>query len=297
MNLPFTRPRPQRRLLDEGQRTRAMIWIMTIMLFLTVLAGALGFGMAGAGRALERQLAGRLTVQLVEADAAKRDANAGAIVERVRAIPGVARVEEVDRARLAELLRPWLGDAGLDPELPMPAMIDIDLSSGDPALVERVSQTARAVSPAARVDQHAQWLSPVASFIATLTWFAGGLVLLMASATAAVVLLAARAGLDTHRDTIAVLHMLGSTDTQVARLFQRRIALDTLIGGALGTAAALGVAALLGRQSATLGSELMSGVGLAQMDWILLAAMPVLFALLAMAAARVAVLRTLGRTL
>lgn len=297
MNLPFTRPRPERRLLDEGQRTRAMIWIMAIMLFLTVLAGALGFGMAGAGRSLERQLAGRLTVQLVEADAGRRDANARAIVERVRAIPGVSRVEEVDRARLAELLRPWLGDAGLDPELPMPAMIDIDLSSGDPALIERVRQTALAVSPAARVDQHAQWLSPVASFIATLTWFAGGLVLLMASATAAVVLLAARAGLDTHRDTIAVLHMLGSTDTQVARLFQRRIALDTLIGGVLGTAAALGIVALLGRQSAALGSELMSGVGLAQADWILLATMPVLFALLAMAAARVAVLRTLGRTL
>ena len=51
--------------------------------------------------------------------------------------------------------------------------------------------------------------------------------------------LAARAGLDTHRDTIEVLHMLGSTDLQVARLFQRRIAFDTLLGGAVGTAAAL----------------------------------------------------------
>ena len=49
----------------------------------------------------------------------------------------------------------------------------------------------------------------------------------MAAATTAVVLLAARAGLETHRDTIAILHMLGSTDVQVARLFQRRIALDT----------------------------------------------------------------------
>ena len=44
-------------------------------------------------------------------------------------------------------------------------------------------------------------------------------------------LLAARSGLDTHRDTIDVLHMLGSTDVQIARLFQRRIAFDTLFGG------------------------------------------------------------------
>ncbi|MFN4097245.1 MAG: cell division protein FtsX [Sphingomonas sp.] len=289
--------RPHHRWLDDVQRTRAMVWIMAIMLFLTVLAGALGFGMAGAGRSLEGQLAGRLTVQLVEADAARRDANARTLVERIRAIPGVRQVVEVDRARLAELLKPWLGDTGLDAELPMPAMIDVDLANGDPALIARVRQTALAVSPAARVDQHAQWLSPVAGFIATLTWGAVGLVLLMASATTAVVLLAARAGLDTHRDTIAVLHMLGSTDTQVARLFQRRIALDTLLGGVLGTLAALGAVWLLGRQTATLGSELLGSIALADADWILLALVPLAFALLAMAAARVAVLRTLGRTL
>lgn len=295
--VPFVRPRPHHRWLDEGQRTRAMVWIMAIMLFLTVLAGALGFGMAGAGRSLERQLAGRLTVQLVEADAARRDANVRVLVDRVRAIPGVKQAVEVDRARLAELLRPWLGDAGLDAELPMPAMIDVDLTSGDPALIARVRQTALAVSPAARVDQHAQWLSPVAGFIATLTWGAVALVLLMATATTAVVLLAARAGLDTHRDTIAVLHMLGSTDTQVARLFQRRIALDTLLGGLLGTLGALAAVWLLGRQTATLGSELLGSIALANADWILLVLVPFAFALLAMGAARVAVLRTLGRTL
>ncbi len=293
----IVRGRPHHRWLDDGQRTRAMVWIMAIMLFLTVLAGALGFGMAGAGRSLERQLAGRLTVQVIEADSARRDANARALVEQIRAIPGVKQVVEVDRARLAELLRPWLGDAGLDAELPMPAMIDVDLVSGDPALIARVRQTALAVTPSARVDQHAQWLSPVAGFIATLTWAAAGLVLLMASATTAVVLLVARAGLDTHRDTIAVLHMLGSTDTQVARLFQRRIALDTLLGGVIGTVAALGAVWLLGRQSAGLGSELLGNVALAELDWVLLALVPLAFALLAMGAARVAVLRSLGRTL
>ena len=50
---------PDRRLLDEGRRTRAMTWIMSIMLFLTVLAGALGLGMLGATAQLDRQLSGR----------------------------------------------------------------------------------------------------------------------------------------------------------------------------------------------------------------------------------------------
>ncbi|MEI9927853.1 MAG: FtsX-like permease family protein [Sphingomonas sp.] len=217
------------------------------------------------------------------------------MVKAFRAIPGVARAEEADRARLAELLKPWLGDTGLDPDLPMPAMIDVDVR-GDPA-VAAVERAARAIVPAARIDRHAQWLSPVRSFMATLTWLAVGLVLLMASATAAVVLLAARAGLDTHRDTIEVLHMLGSTDLQVARLFQRRIAFDTLVGGALGTAGALGLVWFLQSQFGALGSELMSGIALQQRDWFVLLLLPLSFALLATFAARVAVLRALGKTL
>lgn len=294
---PLMRDKPERRLLDESRRTRGMLWVMAIMLFLTVLAAALGLGMAGANRALDRQLAGRLTIQLVEGDAAKRDAAARAIVRHVRALPGVTRVAEVDRARLAELLKPWLGEAGLDADLPMPAMIDVDLVSGDAAAIERVRGATRAIAPAARIDRHAQWLSPVSAFLDTITWFALSLVMLMASATAIVVLLTARGGLDTHRDTIAVLHILGSTDMQVARLFQRRIALDTLLGGLLGTLAALAMIWLLGRQAAELGSELLGGMTLASTDWILLLLLPVAFALMALLAARVAVLGTLGKTL
>ena len=61
--------------------------------------------------------------------------------------------------------------------------------------------------------------------------------------------------------------------------------------------AALGAVWLLGRQTSALGSELLGSIALADADWVLLALVPIAFALLAMGAARVAVLRTLGRTL
>jgi cell division transport system permease protein len=285
---------PDRRLLDESRRTRAMTWIMAIMLFLTALSGALGLGMFAATAQLDRQLAGRMTIQLVEPNPAVRDAQAAAIVAAVRRLPGVVRAAEADRARLAELLRPWLGDAGLDPDLPMPSMIDVEVRGAGVAAVE---QAARAIAPAARVDRHAQWLSPVRGFMTTMCWLALGLMLLIASATAAVVLLAARSGLDTHRDTIEVLHMLGSTDVQVARLFQRRIAFDTLLGGLLGTLAAMALVWFLQSRISLVGSEMLSGVALQQRDWFLLLLLPLGFALLATFAARAAVLRALGRTL
>lgn len=286
-----------RRLLDQSRGTRAMMWIMAIMLFLTVLAAALGLGTLSAATLLDRQLAGRLTVQIVEPVDQARAAQTAAALAALKGLPEVIKASEVDRAQLAELLRPWLGADGADPDLPVPAMIDVDLGVGTDAAVARVTQAVVAAAPAARVDRHASWMSPVSHFMNLVTGLSAGLVLLMAAATAAVVILAARAGLETHRDTIGVLHMLGSTDVQVARLFQRRIALDTLLGGVLGTGFAVGTVMLVGLQLAALGSDLLNGLELSTRDWLLLALLPIVFALLATLAARLAVLGALRRIL
>jgi len=286
-----------RRLLDESRGTRAMTWIMAIMLFLTVLAAALGLGTLSAATLLDRQLAGRLTVQIVEPVEHSREAQTVAAMDALHRLPEVVKATEVGRAQLAELLRPWLGPDGADPDLPVPAMIDVDLGIGSDAAVARVTHAVMAAAPAARVDRHEAWMSPISRFMNLITWLAAGLVLLMAAATAAVVLLAARAGLETHRDTIEVLHMLGSTDVQVARLFQRRIALDTLFGGVLGTALAIGTVVLIGVQLTALGSDLLGGLDLSSRDWVLLGLFPIAFALLATVAARLAVLGVLRRNL
>ena len=57
-------------------------------------------------------------------------------------------------------------------------------------------------------------------------------------ATAAAVVLATRGALDTHRFTIEVMHGIGATDRQIAALFQRRIAIDSLTGSLVGAALA-----------------------------------------------------------
>ncbi|OYY64648.1 ABC transporter permease [Sphingomonas sp. 28-62-11] len=297
MKIRLITPAADRRLLDESRRTRSMIWIMAIMLFLTVLAAAFGLGTLAAANVLDRQIAGRVTVQIVEANEGARERDAAAALRLIRQTPGVARAEPVDRAQLAGLLRPWLGEDGADPDLPMPAMIDVELLAGTDSAVARLARAVRAVVPSARIDRHESWMSPVSNFMQLMIWLAAGLVVLMAGATAAVVILVGRAGLDTHRETIEVLHMLGSTDMQVARLFQRRIALDTLYGGAAGTVLAMLTISLVGSQLSGLGSDLVSGIALSERDWVLLAGLPILFALLATVAARYAVLGALRQFL
>ncbi len=297
MKIKVITPAADRRLLDESRRTRSMSWIMAIMLFLTVLAAAFGLGTLAAASLLDKQIAGRLTVQIVEANEQVREREAATALATIRAVPGVIRADAVDRTQMAALLRPWLGEDAGDPDLPIPAMIDVQLASGGAAIVGQLSRAVRAVVPAARIDRHERWMSPVSNFMGLMVGLAFGLVLLMAGATAAVVLLVGRAGLDTHRETIQVLHMLGSTDMQIARLFQRRIALDTLYGGLAGAVLAMLTISFVGGQLATLGSDLLGGIALSPRDWVLLAGLPVLFALLATIAARFAVLGALRRIL
>jgi cell division transport system permease protein len=286
-----------RRVLDEASGPRAMTAVMSIMMFLTVLAAAAGLGTLGAARLLDRQLAGRVTVQVIEGEPTRAEGAAARVLAALRAAPEVARAEPVPRAELERLLAPWLGGTAAEAGLPMPAMIDVDLQSDDDGAVARLTERVQAASSAARVDRHAAWMSPVGALMRTIMLIALAVVTLMAVATAATVMLAARAGLETHRATIEVMHMLGSTDVQVARLFQRRIALDAAIGGVAGGALALGVAWLVARQLASLGSELVGGATLGAGDWMLLAALPLAFIALATLAARWTITQALRRTL
>lgn len=286
-----------RGLLPEGRLTGPMPWVLAIMMFLTVLAAAAGLGLGNAARSLDADIGNRITVQIVEANPDLRDAQARLAEKALGTLAGVTAVRRVSPEEMKALLEPWLGEGGLEGDLPVPAMIDAELTPDAYGRLDVIRAAVREVAPSARVDDNAQWLAPLARLIAALEWLSAGLVLLMVGATAATVVLAARAALDTHRGTIEVLHLMGATDVQVARLFQRRIALDALFGGAVGLGAAALVLLVIGDRVGALGSELLGSAGLPLLSWLILAALPVGGVLLATLVARMTILRALGRLL
>ena len=286
-----------RGLLPEGRLTGPMPWVLAIMMFLTVLAAAAGLGLGNAASKLDGEIGNRITVQIVEANPDFREAQARIAVTELRKLTGVTSVRRLGDEEMKELLEPWLGEGGLDGDLPVPVMIDAELTPAAYGRLDVIRAAVREVAPSARVDDNAQWLAPLAGLIDALELLAGGLVLLMVGATTATVVLAARAALDTHRGVIEVLHLMGATDVQVARLFQRRIALDALFGGAVGLAAASLVLLAIGNRVGALGSELLGSAGLPLVSWLILIALPVGGVVLATLVARMTILRALGKLL
>lgn len=275
-----------------------MPWVIAIMVALTVLAtgGALALAnFAGEARA---GLEGGVTVQIVEPQAAAREAQASRAAGVLAAAPGVAEVRRVPQQEVEALVEPWLGQAASSDIVTLPAVIEVRLLDGaDPAALARLRGILAKPAPSARIDAQADWLGPVFDVITALRWLALVLIALLTLASAAAVWLAARNALDANRATIEIVHHLGAGDAQIARLFERSVLLDAALGGAIGLALGGGALALLGARFAALQAGVIESGALSAFDWLLVGLVPVIMAGVALYTARRTVLARLGRML
>lgn len=288
-------------LVPQARLSGPVPWVIAIMVALTAIALATGLALGNTVTAATAEIAGGVTVQLVEPRADVRQQEAERALAALKTVPGVVSMRLVPQEELDALVAPWLGtgvETASGAGVPVPALIDVRMQgAATPQRLGTVRRALAAVAPSARVDAQAAWLRPVFDAIVSLQWLAIALVLLLAAALAAAVLLAARSALGANRDTIEIVHLLGGTDAQIARVFQRAIGFDAAGGGAVGLALAVVVIISLGRRFAGLGAGMVSSGALIWSDWLLLALVPLLATLLAMVTARLTVMHALRKML
>ena len=285
-------------LMPQGRLAGPMPWVIAIMVALTVIAAAAGLALSNTARNAADALSGGVTVQVVEANPAERDRQARAAARVIQAMPGVEDVHIVSQEEVEKLIEPWLGARTGEDQIPVPALVDVRLR--DPVDGEKlgaIRSQVRSVAPAARVDAQSSWLKPVFKAIDSLQWLALALVALLGAALAAAVLLAVRNALGANRETIEVVHLLGGTDAQIARIFQRAIGFDAAGGGAVGLGLGLVAVLFLGQRFSGLEAGLVDSGALDWFDWLLLALIPIAGVLLAMLTARQTVVRALRKML
>ena len=288
------------RLVPQARLAGPMPWVIAIMIAITVIAAGAGLALRNLAENARGEIAGGLTVQIVEGAPAERERQAEIAVALLSNREEVAEVRRVPEEELNALLEPWLGRQAVAQEdaIPVPALIDVRLTG--PVTRRRLEELRVSLAtsaPAARLDAQARWLEPVFDAIVSLQWLALGLIVLLGATSAAAVWLAARSALGANRETIEILHLLGGTDGQIARIFQRSIGLDAALGGLAGLALGLAAILLLGRQFAGLDSGMVAGGAFGPFDWAALAAIPVVGVVLAILTARLTLLAALKRLL
>src|SRR5688500_2565257 len=122
---------PERRLIPSSGIRGPVPLLIAIMTFVMVVVGAAGLALANTASVVRSGVEHRYSIQIVDGAA-----RAPAAIAAARATPGVALVEEVPPEDLRRTLERWLGPAGAEADLPIPAIIDVALRPGaDPLAV------------------------------------------------------------------------------------------------------------------------------------------------------------------
>jgi cell division transport system permease protein len=286
--------------LARDSASRFLPWITGLMVYLAALALAGALALDGVAEHWHVGLAGSLTVQLeapADGGPANRLARRDRAVALLRAEPAVARAEALDDAAVRRLLAPWLGTIAAGDDLPLPDLIAVTLRPGADLDAVALGRRLSAALPGVSVDDHKQWLADLLRLIEAVRLVAAIVLALVVLAAIATVVFVTRTGLDVHRRVIEIVHLIGATDAYIAGQFQTHALSLGLLGGLGGLALAGLTLVLLAILLLDVGDSLLPPLSLAPGQWALLAALPLLAALLAMVTARWTVLHRLRRTL
>ncbi len=278
--------------------------LLAIMVYLAILALA---GMIVLGAAVTRWdqgLTGTATVELppLAAGEAEEAAQAGEpdealarAVDTLSAMPGILAVRPLPREETAALIRPWLGDEAINPALPLPRLIDVTIRTDAPPDMEGLASLLADAVPGAVLHDHRAALDRLLRLARTVEFVALLIVLLVAGAAIATVIFITRTGLAIHYNAIELLHMIGASDSYVARQFQGQALVLGLKGGVIGLGIGLATLAVLGHFARHLQGGLLPDLQLDPVHAAMIVAVPLALTLIAMITARLTVLAALRR--
>lgn len=281
--------------LRQSAASRCLPWTIGGLLYLAVVALAVA---AIADEAL-RGYGMRITMVTVtlpafdDAGGGKQDlADA---LNIVRNTPGVASAVPVPVAEVAILVESWMGDLETEMDLPLPRLIDVTL---DPrinvdlaALEQRLGRVVEGATVGTEVLTRDR-AERLAAFLRAWGVVAGVVALLVMLALVALI---TRVSLRMTADCVELLRCMGAPDRYLARQFESHALLSSVQGGLVGLVLAL--LTVLGILYSSDRMQLAEAVQphLPPMDWLLLACLPVVAALLITAVARMTALLSLTR--
>jgi cell division transport system permease protein len=282
-------PQADRVVPRSGQSVRLTVAVAGAMAFLAVFALALS---VSAGRLADRwsdALALTSTIRL-SAPPAEAPAQLATVMTILDQTPGIARTRVIGAEEQAALLEPWFGPDLPLGDLPVPQLIEIvetpEGYDGDGLRLRLAAEV-----PAAVLDDHTRWRRPLVAAAERLRLLGGLALALILGSTAAMVTLAAQASLASNQPVIRVLRLVGARDSYIARAFVRRFTLRAFTGALAGTG--LGLGALLAIPDTGTAGAVLSDLGFRGQEWAMPLGVPLLAAVTAFWATRIAAFRTL----
>ena len=269
-------------------RQTFLMWIIALMAYLAALALIGVFMIDNTINAWKATVGGVGTI--VIPDPPTDSLAPQGVVDRLLAVDGVSAVRPVPDWELNSLLAPWLPE-GAQANLPMPQVFEVVMGSASP---DQLRRALLSVSPRAELTTHDAPMAALIEMGSSIQAVGALVMLLVLAAATGTVIFTTRAALVIHQRIIDLVHQMGATDTRLARPFRERAMHMGAVGGLIGTAGALltlvAIVAVVDTDIVGLSRAAMSG-----WQWLGVAAIPPVFALIPMVTAHITVLRVLAR--
>lgn len=278
---------------------RTLIALMTV---LGILALSASFALSAMTERWSSGLANKVSVEIPASDSDGNVINAGIVEEMTAKTADFLRsesfVESADITppeKIRELLSPWLGtDMAMD-SVPLPGLISVTFKQNTKVDLKDLEVQLKDFAPRARIDTHESWLSDVVRFTGALQFAAALLTFIIALTTLVAVAGAVKSKLSENKEELELLHLMGASDSYIAKQLQRHTLILSLQGGGIGIAAGGFLLLIISLIAGEIGVNLVPDFRLdgAQKTMLLLAPLPI--AALAMLTARFTVLRVLTK--
>ncbi len=276
---------------------------MTVMCYLACLAiGALVL-ITRAVDDWSSDIGGEVTVQVRPTDEAEMVAKLKIVADILDQTQGVKSYKIMAKEAGAKLLEPWLGNAEILDQLPVPRLVAVVIDKENPPDFEALEKMLRSGANGVSLDTHKRWQSELNRMGTALVRLGAGVLILVTLSAIALVIFASRTALDANRQVVEVLHFVGASDRFIAWQVQWQFLRAGLQSGLVGMFAGMATFILLGISSGTTASSgladasygLLIGVPeVTSVVYLLFLLVPVVATLLCLVAARLAILRILS---
>jgi len=282
---------------------RTLMIAMTVMCYLACLAiGALVL-ITRAVDDWSSDIAGEVTVQIRPSDDVKMSEKLTVVAAILDNTPGVSNYEILAKEAGAKLLEPWLGNADILEQLPVPRLVAVSIDQKALPDFVALESLLKAKVAGASLDTHRRWQGELTRMGDSLVRLGVGVLILITASAIALVIFASRTALDANRQVVEVLHLVGATDPFIARQVQWQFLRAGLQSGLIGVLAGMATFLLLGISSdgprasglADASYGLLIGAPeVTSMTYLLFLLVPIVATLLCLVAARLAILRILS---
>jgi len=199
---------------------QSLTLVIAIMAFLSALTAGGVYVVFNAANVWTNKIAAEITVQVQQRPGDASDEKTAEVARFLSDQNGIKRVTPFTREQSLKLVEPWIGKSEVLKAFAIPRLIAVEIDRDNLPDISTLKKVLEAKYPGALLDDHGHWRNEIRRLTRLLELGGIGMLFLMATATAAVIVAAATSALASNREIVSVLNFVGAEEKFIARQFE-----------------------------------------------------------------------------